>query len=86
MQGFHRYIYVILIDVIIAVLCGNLYFVKEVHIKGGKQFDHNTVVALCTDNFNIYRESLSLYSSLHFFFFTLSQRWKLVGDLGSDLR
>ena len=22
-------------------LCGNLYFVREVHIKGGKHFDHN---------------------------------------------
>ena len=67
-------------------MCGNLYFVKEVHMEGGKHLDHNIVVALCTDNFNIYRESLNLYSSLHFFFFTLSLRWQLVGDLGSDLR
>ena len=32
-------------------MCGNLYFVKEVHIEGGKHFDHNVVVALCTDKF-----------------------------------
>ena len=43
--------------------CGNLYFVKEVHMEGGKQLDHYKVVALCTDNFNIYRKSLNLYSS-----------------------
>ena len=30
-------------------MCGNLYFVKEVHIEGGKHFDHNIDVALCTD-------------------------------------
>ena len=70
----------------LVLLCGNFYFVKKVHMEGGKHLDHNIVVALCTDNFNIYRESLNLFSSLHCFFFTLSLRWQLVGDLGSDLK
>ena len=46
------------------MLCGNLYFVKEVHIEGGKHFYHNIMVALCIDSFNIYRESLNLVSFL----------------------
>ena len=50
-------------------MCGNLYLIKEVHMEGGKHLDHNIVVALCTDSFNIYRESLKV-SSLHCFFFT----------------
>ena len=45
-------------------MCGNLYFVKEVHIEGGKHLDHNIMVALCTDSLNIYRESLNLVSFL----------------------
>ena len=28
----------------------NLYFIKEVHMEGGKHLDHNIVVALCTGN------------------------------------
>ena len=47
--------------------CFTFYFIKcveicislEVHMEGGKHLDHNIVVALCTENFNIYRESLN---------------------------
>ena len=45
-------------------MCGNLYFVKEVRIDGGKHLYHNIIVALFTDSLNIYRQSLSLVSYL----------------------
>ena len=45
-------------------LCGNLYFIKEVRIDGGKNLYHNIIVALFTDSLNIYRQSFNLVSFL----------------------
>ena len=68
---------------------GNLYFIREVHVEGGKHLNHYVTMWLygyVQTNFNIYMEFLRLCSSLHFLFFTLIQKWRLVGDLGNDSR
>ena len=36
-----------------SLICGNLYFIKEAHIDGGKHLYHNIIVALFTDSMNI---------------------------------
>ena len=39
-------------------MCGNLYFIKEVRIDGGKHLYHNIIVALFTDSLNIDRQTV----------------------------
>ena len=53
---------------------------------GGKHLDHNIVVALCTDNFRIYRESLNLYSSLHFFLLYIEPEMAAGGRFGERFK
>ena len=70
-------------------LCGNLYFVREVHVEGGKHLNHYVTMWLygyVQTNFNIYMEILRLCSSLHCLFFTLIRKWGVVGDLESGSR
>ena len=55
-------------------------------MEGGKHLDHNKVVALCTDNFNIYRESLNLYSSLHFFLLYIEPEMAAGGRFGERFK
>ena len=66
-------------------MCGNLYFVREVHVEGGKHLNHYVTMWLY-GYVNIYMEILKLCSSLHFHFFTWIRRWGEVGCLGSGSR
>ena len=74
---------------VLDVLCGNLYFVREVHVEGGKHLNHYITMWLygyVQTNFNIYMEILRLCSSLHCLFFTLIRKWGVVGDWESGSR
>ena len=73
----------------INTIIGNLYFVREVHVEGGKHLNHYVTMWLygyVQTNFNIYMEILRLCSSLHCLFFTLIRKWGVVGDLESGSR
>ena len=59
--------------------CGNLYFVREVHVERWKHLNHYITV-------NIYIEIVGLFSSLHCLFFYIDPEMGGGGRLGERFK
>ena len=65
--------------IVVLYLCGNLYFVREVHVERWKHLNHYITV-------NIYIEILGLFSSLHCLFFYIDPEMGGGGRLGERFK